>query len=47
MKNLSIPVSDGCFEKFIAIQKSHGFENQSNCLEYIIDEFVKLEGTRR
>lgn len=44
MKNLSIPVSDGTFEKFIAIQKKRRFPNQSDCLEHIVDVAWEKEG---
>ncbi len=45
LKNLSIPVSDPAFEKFCAIQKKHGFKNQSDCLEYVIEQAAKEERT--
>ena len=40
MKTLTIPVTDGAVEKFLAIQKRHDFPNQSDCLEFILREFV-------
>lgn len=43
MKNLSIAVPDSAFEKFIEIQESKGFKNQSDTLIYIVDKAYELE----
>jgi hypothetical protein len=43
LKNLSIPVNDAAFEKFSAIQKKHRFKNQSDTLEYIIQQVTVEE----
>lgn len=46
MKNLSIPVSDQSFEKFLAIQKKHDFKNQSDTLEYCIEQVAAKEAEK-
>jgi hypothetical protein len=43
LRNLTIPVSDAIFDKFKAIQEQHDFKNQSDCLEYIIEQVATKE----
>jgi hypothetical protein len=47
LKNLSIPVNDRIFEDFIAIQRKHDFKNQSDCLEYVIEQVANSEAEKR
>jgi len=41
LKNLSVVVSDTTYEKFLRIQKREGFKNQSDTLEFLIEQAAK------
>jgi hypothetical protein len=43
---MSIPVSDDAFKLFVAIQRKHSFKNQSDTLEYIIEQATAKEVKR-
>ena len=41
MKTVSVVINDSAYEKFVEIQKQKGFNNQSDALEFIIEEISK------
>lgn len=41
MKQVSVAVTNEVYEKFVGIQKKHGFSNQSDCLEFVINQVAE------
>jgi metal-responsive CopG/Arc/MetJ family transcriptional regulator len=41
MKTMNVTINDQVFAKFAEIQKEGGFSNQSECLEFVIEQVTK------
>jgi predicted CopG family antitoxin len=44
VKTISVTINDLVYEKFVRIQKDKGFTNQSDTLEFVIEEVSKRKG---